>query len=357
MAGAKQAAQNQTKKWRKLPSFAWGGIKGAFSETAIEQGRTAAESWMTKGGKSPFGYAQRLIGNTAVRSTLKSEQNRYALLKSQAEKGDLMTNASRYQSASTLGKLAIIAQAAQNGSLGKLAKKANITPEEALKLQAASIHLRDEDTQKAIERHFVADNGEAFGAIAQKLGKYTIAQQTSDRVNKGYESYTDKIIAEAKDEKAIKQLGPALSKEGEAFSGQIRNLHKSINKFWQGKQIEQAVSTLGKKFADSFQANAKPPQWYLQPDENTGRVRNAGQAFYLTSTAAQKSGIGFRENVSLKELKKELIKNQKIAQETGENTRAKAREKGGFINPEPPHIEKNKPNESKTHWWNHYQET
>lgn len=353
MTGAKTGWRNQTKKWKKPFSFAKGSLTGAFNEAAIEQGRTTAESWMTRKGKSPFGYAQRIIGRATVRATRKSEQNEYEQAQKKAEKYDLSTNASRYQSAGTLGRLAIVANAVKQGNLGKLVKKANISPEEAKKLYAASIRLRDEDTQKALERQFAADNGEAFGAIAQKLGKYTVEQQTKDRVEKGYTSYTAKIIAEAKDAKAIKQLAPSLGKAGQEYNLQARNIHEAIHRFWQGKQVEQAVDTLGKKFADSFQENTKPMDWYLQVDENTGRPRNAPLAFYLNSTAAQKSGVGFKENVTLKDLKKELAKNQEVARTTGENIRAQAQERGGFvINPKEKPVDSTlPPEEGMTRRW------
>ncbi len=328
-AGRKEAQKQATTRWQKFTAPVRGGIPGAFKEDTIEKGTKQAEEWATRKGKTPFGYARRAVGRTVLKAGVKSEQIAYEAKQKKAEQFDLQTNASRYQSANQLGKLAIASQAIKKGEFDKLVEKADIQPEEAKNLYRSAIHLRDDKTQKGIERHFAADSGEELGNIAQELGKYTLEQKEKDRLEKGYASYTDKIVAEAKDQEAIKQLSASLG-TNRAHSDAIG---KAIHKFWGGSQIEKAVETAGSKFTESFRQSAPPMEWYLELDDNTSRIRNADGAFYRAGTVAQRSGVGFTEDVTMKDLKTKFAEKQKLSKEIqnirrmGENARKKQAER------------------------------
>ena len=326
---AKEQASNFAQRWT---SSVRGGIPGAFKEDTVEKGTRQAEEWATRKGKTPFGYARRTLGRTVLKAGVKSEQGAYEVKQKKAEQFDLQTNASRYQNANQLGKLAIASQAIKKGEFDKLVEKADIQPEEAKNLYRSAIHLRDDKTQKGIERHFAADIGEELGNIAQELGKYTLEQKEKDRYEKGYTSYTGKIVAEAKDQEAIKQLSASLG-ANKAHSDAI---DEAIHKFWGGSQIEKAVETAGSKFTESFRQSAPTMEWYLEIDDNTHRVRNADGAFYRAGTVAQRSGLGFTEDVTMKDLKTKFAEKQKESQKIlpevlrirrmGENARKKQAE-------------------------------
>ena len=362
-AGAKQAKQG-AKGYQKPLLALKGALTGAFQEETIEAGKTQAEQWATQGGKSPFGYARRAMGRSALAMGLKTEQSNYDAKMKKAEPLDMMTNASRYQNAGKLGQLAILANESKQGRLDKFVKAAKIEPEAATTLHRSAIHLRDEDTQKAIERQFAGDMGEQFGTNAQRLGKYTTEQQTEDRVNKGYTSYTDKIIDEAKTVDAIKQLGASLASVIKANKPKAtKKIMEGMHKFWGGPEIGKVAETQGRKFTQPFQASSHSPQWYLEIDQNTGKPRNPDGAFYRASTVAQRSGVGFPGDVASKELKKMLSRTEQIAEKTGDNTRKQARDRGGFVASELPKTHKTKKSsrpenhDSKKHWWNDYQKT
>jgi len=358
-AGAKQAALG-AKRYQKPLLALKGALTGAFNEETIESGKTQAEQWATRGGKSPFGYAQRAMGRSALAMGLKTEQRNYDAKTKKAEALDMMTNASRYQNAGKLGQLAILANESKQGRLDKFVKAAKIEPEAAAGLYRSAIHLRDKDTQKAIERHFSGKMGEQFGTISQNLGRYTVEQQEIDRREKGYTSYTDKIVDETKTVDAIKQLGASLK----ASQPNAKNIMEGMHKFWGGSQIEEASKNHGRKFTQPFQASSHPPQWYLTIDQNTGKPRNPDGAFYRASTAAQKSGAGFVEEVSVKDLKEKLTKHRIILPPGVKRETPRIEpQKGGFVASELPKTHKTKKSnrpenhDSKKHWWNDYQKT
>ena len=114
--------------------------------------------------------------------------------------------------------------------------------------------------------------GEQFGGIAQKLGQYTVKQQTKDRVEKGYTSYTDKIVDEAKTVDAIKQLGASIrNSDGEG----TKRIMDSVHKKWDGHQLEKAAENIGRDFTQPFQASSQthPPQWY-RSEEHTSELQS-----------------------------------------------------------------------------------
>lgn len=325
VAGASQATEGK-KFLQKIPLALKGGLTGAFKEESIEAGKQRAEQWSTGGGK--FGYAKRGMGRAVLKAGLKSEQGSYDSDIKKAETFDLATNASRYQNAGKLNKLAILANENKQGRLSEFVKTAGISSEDSLGLHGSSIHLRDKDTQQAIERQFAGDMGEQFGATAQRLGQYTPEQQTNDRVEKGYTSYTDKIVDQTKTVEAIKQLGATIKANKPENTQRIM---ESVNKLWGGSQTEKASENLGRKFTQALRGSSKSADWYHKIDENTGRVRNADMASYRANAAAQKSGVGFTEVVSVKKLKQSLHKQQEIANQRGETIREQARGRGGFV--------------------------
>jgi len=327
-AGTKEARQQATTRWQKFTAPIRGGIPGAFKEGAIEKGTEQAEEWATRKGKTPFGYAQRAIGRTVLKAGVKSEQGAYEAKRKKAEQFDLQTNASRYQSADQIGKLAIASQAMKEEEFDELIKKADIQAGEAESLYQSAIHLRDDKAQKGIERQFAADIGEELGNIAQESGKYTSEQKEKDRLEKGYTTYVDKIVDEAKGQNAIKQLSASLGMN-KTHSGAV---NQAIHKFWGGSQIEKAAEAAGSKFTQGFRQSAPKVDWYLEVDNNTGQVRNVDGAFYRAGTVAQRSGVGFTEDVTMKDLKTKFAEKQKLSEEIlsvrrmGENARRKQAE-------------------------------
>jgi len=327
-AGTKEARQQATTRWQKFTAPIRGGIPGAFKEGAIEKGTEQAEEWATRKGKTPFGYAQRAIGRTVLKAGVKSEQGAYEAKRKKAEQFDLQTNASRYQSADQIGKLAIASQAMKEEEFDELIKKADIQAGEAESLYQSAIHLRDDKAQKGIERQFAADIGEELGNIAQESGKYTSEQKEKDRLEKGYTTYVDKIVDEAKGQNAIKQLSASLGMN-KTHSGAV---NQAIHKFWGGSQIEKAAEAAGSKFTQGFRQSAPKVDWYLEVDNNTGQVRNVDGAFYRAGTVAQRSGVGFTEDVTMKDLKTKFTEKQKQSEKIlsirrmGEDARRKQAE-------------------------------
>jgi hypothetical protein len=316
-AGASKARETETSgfaRWTIAPIK--GGLKGAFSGEAADQG---IEKWATKEGKAPWNYAQRAVG----RKIKQSEESARKARQAKAAKFDLKTNASRYlDTVTSKGKLAIVAQAVEKGQLGELAKETGIGGEEAKKIYQSALQLDDRKTAKAIERHFGAEIGEDLGKIAENTGHWSKEQQEKDRTEKGYTSYTEKIVAEAKNKEDIQQLSNSLG-TGKANSEAI---NQAIHKFWNGDQIEKAIETAGAKFTSGFRSISRTPEDYLKVDENTGQIENVDLAYYRNSTAAQKSGLGFSGEVHKEELDEYLLHQQEVALAKQEEIR-KAREK------------------------------
>ena len=162
---------------------------------------------------------------------------------------------------------------------------------------------RQVDTAEKFEQSFATANTPQAAALNRRfaaiLDQTTATLAPDDRtgfagrpngldasdVRKGYTSFGEKIIGEAKSAEAIKRLqkgwwdNPALL--------------EAAHKFWGGHQIAEAARIFGRGFNERFQeaAQAHGIDWYFDIDPTTGRPRNPDVPRFLASSAAQGLGM------------------------------------------------------------------
>jgi len=321
---------------------AGGALRGGFTQDGATKGEEAVARLSMKEGKFG-GYAQRWTGRALghIVTTSREKDLQVAMEKAKGQTTD--ENVSRFNSAiSSISQLAIVASEIKDGNFDQFKKNASLNNADVLKLYQSSLQVKDskdaKTTAKALEELYAGELGEAFGRIAQESGAYTEEQQTKDRVEKGYNSYTDRIVAKANDVDAIKRLSSSVASE---------SVQGAIHEFWGGNQWGKAAETMGHKFSDAIQAApAKNANFYTEINENTGRPRNPSLAFYRRSTAAARSGIGLHETVTVEDIQKGLDGSFKKAgqiingQTSSKRMQDRAREKGGFIQAGPSRAER-----------------
>ena len=313
---------------------AGGALRGGFTQSGAAEGEEAIARMSMEEGKGFGGYAQRLTGRAVSRIVTTSREKAFqaAMEKSKGQGTD--GNVSRFNSAvSAISKLAIVASEIKDGNFQQFQKNASLNNADVLKLYQSALQVKDskaaKETARALEELYTGELGEAFGKIAQETGAYTREQQTEDRVEKGYNSYTDRIVDNAKDTDSIKRLSSSIASS---------SVQSAIHDFWGGDQWSKAADTMGHKFSDAIQAApARTANSYTMIDKNTGRPKNPSLAFFRQSTAAARSGIGLRQRVTIKSIQKSLdgafkratkvVNGQTIAKRRQDN----ARKKGGFI--------------------------
>ena len=276
-----------------IPSSSWGqgvsGIKGRLM-------RTTAKTTV------PFAMATRGMGRLITRTTTQSEEDLARKAGEEAKKHDVIYNMSSFRSTiSTAVKRKILSTMIDTGQMGEALDKNAVgkpfTNEEILKVYENAQKRRDIDTAEKIEANFIGDSTlrDAFAKITDKTtlnlspDNQTGAAQgrpsglKKSDIEKGYSSFNEKIIAEAKKTEDIKNLQKGWWNNSELMG--------AAHKFWGGHQIGEAAKLFGRSFTDKLQDSAHNIDWYFEPDPRTGKIRNPSVPQFLASNAAQSLGM------------------------------------------------------------------
>ncbi len=303
-AFARARVPEAVRRWGERQSTAkrWGeGEKGAKGALKRMVGAPAAGIQRGMGGLITKGMNERL-------DTEKSHEK--------AKKQDVASNLRDYRGAgSEAEKAGIMGAMVEKNQLkdaldvDKFGKNA-LTEGELLKTYEKAVKLGDSDTAEGIERGLVGKpTVNSFAGILNKMDntKFDAQGLKKEDRNKGYTSYAQKIIGEAKTADAIKQL----QKGWEDDDKLMEYAHLS----WGGSQISQATTTHGKNFSDKFSkfAQRRGTDWYFEIDPNTNKMRNPDVPRYLSSSGAMSLGIGLA-GVNQKEIGKKAFAGRVIEQ-------------------------------------------
>jgi len=296
ISGAKAGATKIGKTGRE-----WVG-KGA-AKMAQKEGETTEQArqrisgqWTSK--KGAFGWAVRGAGKL-VGSSKKQREEDY---KQHQEKMKDMDTYERNAYYRRIGSNSIsraarldLAREDENEDFSKVASNLIKDEKDLEKAYGSSIKTGKEELRKSLERIFAKDYGSSMQEISEAAGvqENSTAQLQAD----GYANLTEKTFLEAKTEKEFKELAHWAKEDLASPSGDITEatLGKTHQK-WNSGQLSTAAKELGKNFAEEFtrsyhdiaaRTNMKPdsPELYAE-------VGNPSLAYYRSSSAAKKSGLG-----------------------------------------------------------------
>ncbi len=308
----------------------WAGGKGRA--WARERVPDSVRSWANRMSVASTGQGRKGLGGFALRSLGSVQRGMGGIIRTgvsetgeadtafaNANKNDVISNLHDYRQAASQAQREGIMRAMVGKKQLKDAMDADIvggnilTDDEVVKTYKKAVGMRDSDTMEGIERITVGralkdakgnDMEDAQGnkiLLSTKLGEI-VKEMTSTAVDpddradanglnkkdrdRGYVSYADKIIGDAKTDDDIKQLKKGWWKN--------EDLMNAAQKFWGGSQIGKAATNFGKSFSDDFQADVqkKGLDWYFEIDKNTGKMRNPDAPKYLTGNGAMALGIG-----------------------------------------------------------------
>jgi len=281
------------------------GVEGAGRRVVGEKTRKRLREWSTVSTRDEKGklvsgkrlaspYLKRRLGKAGLSVTEEADKRVYDQSHRKALSQDAATNLNEFRQTHDPAKQAALMSAMVEKKQMKEAMDKKIFGDSALKadneadakaIKSAymkSVYLGKKDDQEAIERTFVRNLGEEFGNLKKEAGYYDEDDIKKDR-EKGYMSYSDKIIGEAKSADKIKQLQKGWWEK--------EDLMDATHKFWSGHQISEAARSFGRGFTDEFQNAAKDIDWYFNVNSETGNIRNPNVPRYLSSTGAASLGM------------------------------------------------------------------
>ena len=287
------------KKWIERLSTAenpkWGQGKGGLGS----MGQRAAAG--------VAGWGRRAAGQRLKSTVIEGEQQDAAKAKDQAMKQDVIKNLHDLRQTGSPAERTAIMDAMRQKDQIKDALNPDIAgidnvlkQSEATGVYQKARQTRNMDLVEGLERAFVNEDW-AMSAFASTTDNITANavdpnDQTQggldrkDREERGYTSFADKVIGEAKTSDEIKALQKNWWNNDD--------LMNAAHKFWGGSQTGQAATNFGRDFVNRLGATKKDAAWYFELEKRTGSdgkvmhaPRNVAMPTYLASSAAQGLGI------------------------------------------------------------------
>ncbi|HDJ30371.1 MAG TPA: hypothetical protein ENF31_00130, partial [bacterium] len=255
-------------------------------------------------------YAKRALGRAITSVTVKADESVYTETKKKFKGKDVQTKVEWFHKESDfVKKAAILASLIEEKQLKDAMDKArfgtNALQYSGAELNAALrklVRMGKEDEWKAMLRAFKDKKDEFYNILREEK---TLTEK--DLSKKGYKNITEYIAGETKKADQIKQLNKDWFDDDEFAD--------AIHKFWGGHQVGEAAKAFGRKFTDTFNAHAKPLDWYYEIDPSTGKMRNAQLPRYLASTGAMNAGLypieGGEDRKKLNELFRKGLEKEK----------------------------------------------
>lgn len=281
------------------------------------------------------GYTRRTTGGIAKSAVIGSEQADAEKAKAKASKQDVISNMKDLRQTASVAERTAIMDAMRQKNQIKDALDPDITGKENMLKQNEVTDIyqkahrtRNTDLVEGLERAY-ANKPETlaeFASITDEItknsfdvndrtgllaGTYTggdgkpvtlAADRASglgrrDVEERGYASFADKIIGEAKTADEIKAL--------QKYWWNNDDLMNAAHKFWAGNQTSQAATVFGRDFVNRLEATKKDASWYFELEQRKGSdgkvahvPRNVAMPRYLSGTTAQALGIAPLENAT-----------------------------------------------------------
>lgn len=247
---------------------------------------------------------RRGMGRSMLAAGPEAERQRASKAAGEAEKRDVIGNLSAYRSAAGDQKVGILKVMIDKNQMKfaldeNIVGKEKLTDEEVEKTYKRARGLRDNDAIENIEFSF-AHLAQKFAEIVDKetadykpedrtgIGTATVAGKAvpipsgltkKDVEERGYKSYTEKIVDSAKSADDIKKFQKGWwEKSPETM--------EAAQRFWIGPQLGSAARQFGREFVQEYSkvAEKKSVAWYI--------VENPRALLYMSGNAAQ--DLGFR---------------------------------------------------------------
>jgi len=230
-------------------------------------------------------YAKRALGRAITSVTVKADEGVYTETKKKFKGKDETKVEWFHKESDFVKKAAILASLIEEKQLKDAMDKkrfgSSALQYSGIELNAAFrklVRMGKEDEWKAMLRAFKDKKDEFYNILREEK---TLTRE--DLSEKGYRNITEYIAGETKKADEIKQLNKDWLDDDEFAD--------AIHKFWGGPQVGEAAKIFQRKFTDSFNAHAKPLDWYYEIDPLTGKMRNAQLPRYLASTGAMNAGL------------------------------------------------------------------
>ena len=239
----------------------------------------------------PLMGAVRATGRTVAGTVIDARREEINKGTSEGDKiQDVDRLVSEARSASGDRKAGLVKSAIKKGGAFKSAIDKILSNEEIIELITKAVEAGDIPTAESLRKGFVTklatDRSGRFRSDAglTEIDRRTGLKLSKEDEEKGYKSFTHKLIAEAK-ESDIKEFSKGFFNSPDAMA--------IIQKFWSGNQVGAAAREFGNSFVDSFMENAEKREtipgkgnavdWFIKNNRNL--------ALHLTGNAAQDLGL------------------------------------------------------------------